>query len=161
MTAASLHPGTFGHIRGEKKGAGSIDVNYADVTREGAQWSVSPPKESITVKGPPPFFPFCRDSIVSLKQQCVVSLPMSTPTQPNSTLQLKLTSTKPQMNKSWVRKHHSLPSPAETASSPKSQMVKVTDLQTGRRMWNSNEMYELTKKVLFWCPSGLGLCLDY
>lgn len=50
MTAASLHPGTFGHIRGEKKGAGSIDVNYADVTREGAQWSVSPPKESIKVK---------------------------------------------------------------------------------------------------------------
>lgn len=36
MTAASPHPDTFGNIRGEKKGAGSIGVNYADVTREGA-----------------------------------------------------------------------------------------------------------------------------
>lgn len=33
-----------------KRGAGSIDVNYADVTREGAHWSVSPPKESIKVR---------------------------------------------------------------------------------------------------------------
>lgn len=110
------------------------------------------------------FFPFCRDSIVSLQPQCVVSPPMSTPTQPNSTLQLKLTSTKPQMNKSWVRKHQLLPSPAETASSPKSQMVKVTDLQTVGRMWNYNEMYEFTKKsaespllVPFWTRIVFGL----
>lgn len=33
-----------------KRGARSIDVNYADVTRDGAHWSVSPPKESIKVR---------------------------------------------------------------------------------------------------------------
>ncbi|KAM7380826.1 hypothetical protein PAMP_004098 [Pampus punctatissimus] len=30
-----------------KRRARSIDVNYANVTRDGAHWSVSPPKESI------------------------------------------------------------------------------------------------------------------
>lgn len=42
------------------RGAGSIDVNYADVTRDGARWCVSPPKESIKVRQlvfSPWFFP--------------------------------------------------------------------------------------------------------
>lgn len=33
-----------------KRGARSIDVNYAAVTRDGAHWSVSPPKQSIKVR---------------------------------------------------------------------------------------------------------------
>lgn len=41
------HPSTSGE---RKRGVRSIDVNYADVTREGAHWSVSPPKESIKVR---------------------------------------------------------------------------------------------------------------
>lgn len=40
-----------------KRGGRSIDVNYADVTREDTHWSVSPPKESIKVKQLV-FFPF-------------------------------------------------------------------------------------------------------
>lgn len=41
------HSSTSGE---RKRGVGSIDVNYADVTREGAHWSVSPPQESIKVR---------------------------------------------------------------------------------------------------------------
>lgn len=38
-----------------------MDVNYADVTREGAHWPVSPPKESIKVKQLVSFsFRWCR-----------------------------------------------------------------------------------------------------
>lgn len=49
----SCHSSNLAHssASGERKrGARSIDVNYADVTREGAHRSVSPPKESIKVK---------------------------------------------------------------------------------------------------------------
>lgn len=52
-----------------KRGVRSIDVNYADVTREGVHRSASPPKESIKVKQLvffPSFFFSFRDSIMSL-----------------------------------------------------------------------------------------------
>lgn len=83
VTAATLGPGTLAHVRGEKKGTGSIDVNYADVTREGAHWSVSPPKDLIKVKQlvSLSFFFRCRASVVSLRRQCVVSAATSTPQQ--------------------------------------------------------------------------------
>lgn len=83
MTAATLRPGTFGHIRGEKKGAGSIDVNYADVTREGAQWSVSPPKESIKVKqlvSPSFFFPLQSFNSVTTVTMCRITAHVNTHT---------------------------------------------------------------------------------
>lgn len=68
----SCHSSNLAHssASGERKrGARSIDVNYADVTREGAHRSVSPPKESIKVKQLvfSPLFSFSfRDSIMSL-----------------------------------------------------------------------------------------------
>lgn len=83
MTAVTLRPGTFGHIRGEKKGAGSIDANYADVTREGAQWSVSPPKESIKVKqlvSPSFFFPLQSFNSVTTATMCRITAHVNTHT---------------------------------------------------------------------------------
>lgn len=83
MTAATLRLGTFGHIRGEKKGAGSIDVNYANVTREGAQWSVSPPKESIKVKqlvSPSFFFPLQTFDSVTTATMCRITAHVNTHT---------------------------------------------------------------------------------
>lgn len=76
-------PSTFGHIRDEKKRAESIDVNYADVTREGTQWSVSPPKKSIKVKqlvSPSFFFPLQSFNSVTTTTMCRITAHINTHT---------------------------------------------------------------------------------
>lgn len=121
MTAATLRPGTFGHIRGEKKGAGSIDVNYADVTREGAQWSVSPPKESIKVKqlvSPSFFFPLECFNSVTTATMCRITAHVNTHTT-KLYLTAEITSTKPQMNNSCVRKRQLRHSACRNCLQPK------------------------------------------
>lgn len=130
MTAATLRPGTFYHIRGEKKGAGSIDVNYADVTREGAQWSVSPPKESIKVKQlvfPSFFFPLQHFNSVTTATMCCITAHVNThPTK--LYLSDEITSTTPQINNSCARKRqllHSKRPPAQIQRSLKSLTCKL------------------------------------
>lgn len=167
MTAASFHPGTFGHIRGEKKGAGSIDVNYADVTREGAQWSVSPPKESIKVKqfvSPSFFSPLQRFNSVTTAAMCRITAHVNAhKTKLNPTAETHKHQTSNEKRAEWENTNRfphpqKLP-PAQSHRWSMSLTCKLGD-GCGIIMKCMSSQRRL-QKVLFWFPSWLGLCLDY